>query len=195
MSDLDAGKYQLVEWRVSIYGRKASEWEALAKWFYTHRLAHQNVRWLIQIPRLFGIYRSNGDIRSFHQMLYNIFMPLIEVTLDPASNIPLHYFLQTVVGIDSVDDESRPESQGLYMPDLVDGRVVHNIPNPEEWTKPENPPYGYWMYYLSANLCVLNQLRAARGMTTFQFRPHCGEAGLMFSSSFALCLLADVMVL
>jgi AMP deaminase len=33
------------------------------------------------------------------------------------------------------------------------------------------------MYYTYANICVLNQLRAARGLRTFQFRPHCGEAG------------------
>lgn len=167
MTDLDAGKYQLVEWRVSIYGKRPSEWEALAKWFYVHRLAHQNVRWLIQIPRLFGIYRQAGELRSFQQMLYNIFAPLVEVTLNPSSNIALHYFLQTVVGIDSVDDESRPEQ----------GYNLSLAPEPENWTAPENPPYGYWMYYLYSNLCVLNQLRAARGMCTFQFRPHCGEAG------------------
>ncbi len=28
-----------------------------------------------------------------------------------------------------------------------------------------------------ANIVVLNKLRASRGMSTFQFRPHCGEAG------------------
>lgn len=28
-----------------------------------------------------------------------------------------------------------------------------------------------------ANILSLNQLRRARGMNTFQFRPHCGEAG------------------
>lgn len=28
-----------------------------------------------------------------------------------------------------------------------------------------------------ANMCVLNQLRASRGLKTFVLRPHCGEAG------------------
>ena len=32
-------------------------------------------------------------------------------------------------------------------------------------------------YTFFANLCVLNKLRASRGLTTFKFRPHCGEAG------------------
>lgn len=31
----------------------------------------------------------------------------------PESNPPLHYFLQAVVGIDVVDDESKPEHEHL----------------------------------------------------------------------------------
>ena len=88
------------------------------------------------------------------------------------------------MGIDSVDDESRPEGQGLFYPDNSSAIETPSIPNPEEWTACENPPYGYWMYYLYANLCILNQLRAARGMTNFQFRPHCGEAGTVFGPLF-----------
>ena len=38
-------------------GRKACEWSQLAAWFYEFKLAHENVRWLIQIPRLYHIYR------------------------------------------------------------------------------------------------------------------------------------------
>jgi AMP deaminase len=51
MGDLEASKYQLAEWRVSIYGRKASEWSSLANWFFDHKLAHENVRWLIQVRK------------------------------------------------------------------------------------------------------------------------------------------------
>jgi hypothetical protein len=51
------------------------------------------------------------------------------------------------------------------------------LPEPASWTSTETPPYAYWMYYTYANLCVLNKLRASRGLNTFQFRPHCGEAG------------------
>jgi len=170
MCDLEASKYQLVEWRVSIYGRKASEWASLARWFYVHRLAHPNVRWLIQIPRLYDVYKKGGEIHSFGQFLNNIFAPLFAVTLDPSSNPPLHYFLQTIVGIDSVDDESKPEVANLSY-------GAGGLPEPDKWTSPDNPPYGYWMYYMYANIVSLNKLRAARGLCTFQFRPHCGEAG------------------
>jgi AMP deaminase len=98
-----------------------------------------------------------GELRSFGQMLHNIFAPLFAVSLDPSSNPALHYFLQTIVGIDSVDDESRPEHGQLSF-----GRG--GIPAPDQWTEPANPPYGYWMYYLYANLCALNKLRASLGL-------------------------------
>ena len=100
-------------------------------------------------------------------MLHIIFAPLFAVSLNPASNPPLHYFLLTVVGIDSVDDESKIEHDMLST----------SNPPPDQWDLPYNPPYGYWMYYMYANIVVLNKLRAERGMNTFQFRPHCGEAG------------------
>jgi AMP deaminase len=61
MGDLEASKYQLAEWRVSIYGRKANEWEKLANWFFDNKLAHDNVRWLIQVPRLYHIYREGKE--------------------------------------------------------------------------------------------------------------------------------------
>lgn len=167
MADLASSKYQLVEWRISIYGKKYNEWSKLAKWFYTNRLAHPNVRWLIQVPRLFHLYRKSGDLKNFEEMLYNIFGPLVAATMDPSSHPEIHYFLETIVGFDSVDDESRPE----YGPS--DG----TLPLPQHWTMEENPPYAYYMYHMYANICALNQFRASRNLCTFQFRPHCGEAG------------------
>jgi AMP deaminase len=109
-----------------------------------------------------------GIVESFEDMIQNIFAPLFEVTKDPQSNPDLHLFLTTVVGFDCVDDESNepPDSFKASAP-----------PPPASWTGKTNPPYSYWMYYLYANLATLNSLRAARRMNTFEFRPHCGEAG------------------
>jgi AMP deaminase len=98
-----------VEWRVSIYGRNSSDWNKLATWFYDHRLSHPNVRWLIQVPRLYEIYKKLNEVQSFQEFLNNIFQPLFEITLNPGKNPALHYFLETIVGFDSVDDESKPE--------------------------------------------------------------------------------------
>lgn len=52
MFDLEESKYQNSELRLSIYGRSRDEWDKLAKWAVKHRVYSDNVRWLIQVPRL-----------------------------------------------------------------------------------------------------------------------------------------------
>ena len=52
MSDLEESKYQNAEYRLSIYGRSKNEWDMLASWAVENDMYSDNVRWLIQIPRL-----------------------------------------------------------------------------------------------------------------------------------------------
>jgi AMP deaminase len=164
--DLETTKYQMAEYRLSIYGRKHTEWSTLAAWVVDNNIISTNVRWMIQIPRLYQVYKTGGMISTFQDMLTYIFEPLFQVTLNPSSDPKLHQFLTTIVGFDCVDDESKQE-----------GARDAEVPRPDEWDLPFNPPYFYWTYYLAANLRVLNTLRASRGMSTFSFRPHGGEAG------------------
>jgi adenosine deaminase len=89
-----------------------------------------------------------------------------QVTQDPASHPNLHLFLKQVVGFDMVDDESRPER-----------RPNKHMRTPKEWDNAHNPAYGYYAYYIWANLFVLNKFRESKGYSTFYFRPHAGEAG------------------
>uniref|UniRef100_A0A1B6MLD3 AMP deaminase n=1 Tax=Graphocephala atropunctata TaxID=36148 RepID=A0A1B6MLD3_9HEMI len=166
-SDLEESKYQNAELRLSIYGKSADEWDKLAKWATTNNVYSDNVRWLIQIPRLYDIFRTNQLMSNFQELLNNIFQPLFEVTNDPATHPDLHQFLQYVIGFDSVDDESKPENP------LFDKDVT----TPDEWNEEENPPYAYYQYYTYANVTVLNHFRIEQGLNTFVLRPHCGEAG------------------
>ena len=84
-----------------------------------------NALWLIQVPRLYDIYKLNNQITSFEDIIKNLFQPLFEATINPASHPDLHSFLQVengtarielfialqyVIGFDSVDDESKPEN-------------------------------------------------------------------------------------
>ncbi|EPS43833.1 hypothetical protein H072_2158 [Dactylellina haptotyla CBS 200.50] len=166
ISDLEASKYQMAEYRISIYGRSEDEWDKLAEWIVDNKLFSHNIRWLIQIPRLYNIYKAESLVQSFEEVIKNIFKPLFEVTKDPNSHPKLHVFLQRVVGFDSVDDESKPER-----------RLYRKFPFPKVWNTNQNPPYSYWIYYLFANLASLNLWRKQRGFNTFVLRPHCGEAG------------------
>ncbi|KAF2354251.1 AMP deaminase [Trinorchestia longiramus] len=166
-SDLEESKYQNAELRLSVYGKSEDEWARLAHWAVTHNVYSDNVRWLIQVPRLFDIFKTNKYIDNFGEVLTNLFRPLFLVSLDPSSNPELHAFLQYVIGFDSVDDESKPENP------MLDKDTVP----PQLWNDNENPPYAYYLYYMYANMCVLNRLRESRGLKTFVLRPHCGEAG------------------
>jgi hypothetical protein len=55
------------------------------------------------------VYKTKKMIENFDQFLDSLFTPLFEATNDPESHPDLHRFLQTVSGIDSVDDESKHE--------------------------------------------------------------------------------------
>ncbi|CCF57558.1 hypothetical protein KAFR_0C05670 [Kazachstania africana CBS 2517] len=166
ISDLENSKYQNCEYRISIYGRSLDEWDKLAAWVIDNKIISHNVRWLIQIPRLYDIYKKTGIVQNFNDVCKNIFQPLFEVTKDPRSHPKLHVFLQRVIGFDSVDDESK-----------VDRRFHRKYPKPSLWEADQNPPYSYYLYYLYSSVASLNQWRAKRGFNTLVLRPHCGEAG------------------
>ncbi|KAK8522459.1 hypothetical protein V6N13_115426 [Hibiscus sabdariffa] len=131
-----------------------------------------------QLPRLYNVYKQMGIVKSFQNILDNVFIPLFEVTVDPNSHPQLHVFLKMVVGFDLVDDESKPER-----------RPTKHMPTPAEWTNEFNPAYSYYAYYFYANLYTLNKLREAKGMQTIKLRPHCGEAGDIdhLAAAFLLC--------
>lgn len=54
-----------------------------------------------------------------------------------------------MTGFDSVDDESKHS----------DHMFSDKSPSPDVWTSEQNPPYSYYLYYMYANIMVLNNLR------------------------------------
>ncbi|NXN18445.1 AMPD1 deaminase, partial [Indicator maculatus] len=166
-SDLEDAKYQYAEPRLSIYGRSAEEWLKLADWFNRHRVYSPNMKWMIQVPRIYDVFRSKNFLPHFGKMLENIFIPVFEATVNPRAHKELSVLLRHITGFDSVDDESKHSGHMFST----------KSPKPEQWSTEKNPSYTYYLYYMYANILVLNNLRRQRGMNTFLFRPHCGEAG------------------
>ena len=150
MRDLEESKYQHAELRLSIYGSHAKEWDNLAKWAVDNDVYSDNVRWLIQIPRLYDVYKSKKIVSDFGEIIDNVFRPLFEATLYPSKHPELYKFLLYVSGLDSVDDESKHEDMTVFDKD---------VPRPEKWTDVTNPPYNYYLYYMFTNMAVLNNLR------------------------------------
>jgi AMP deaminase len=60
---------------LSIYGREPDEWDKLAQWVINNKLFSHNVRWLIQIPRLYDVYKENGSIENFEDIVHSKFSP------------------------------------------------------------------------------------------------------------------------
>jgi AMP deaminase len=177
------------EMRLSIYGMERHEWLDLATWMmrdwdtddFPGNMVSSHNRWLIQIPRLWRLHAKKpveeGDpVRSFQEMLENIFVPMFEATLHPEQHPEISEALKHIVGFDSVDDE------GAFEETCTNER-------PLTWTTEKNPAYWWQCYFIWANLQVLNSLRLSRGLNTFAFRPHAGETGdpMHLAATYMLC--------
>lgn len=163
------GHVSAAEMRLSIYGMERHEWLNLAKWVLRDwevggPVLSTHNRWIVQVPRLWRIFQTKSKGNSFQDMLENLFVPIFEATLFPDKNPEIAELLKHIVGFDSVDDEGTAEAP-------------HSCCRPSEWSKEQNPAYCWQLYYLWANIEVLNRLRSSKGLNTFAFRPHAGETG------------------
>lgn len=73
VSDLESSKYQMAEYRVSVYGRSLDEWDKLAKWVVNNKLFSPNMRWLVQVPRLYNIYKATGLVENFGDIIKSMY--------------------------------------------------------------------------------------------------------------------------
>ena len=67
--DLDDAKYVNLELRLSVYGRSLNEWDKLAAWAVSNNVHSEHNRWMIQVPRLYDIYRTKGGVKTFQDIL------------------------------------------------------------------------------------------------------------------------------
>ncbi|XP_075479441.1 AMP deaminase-like [Primulina tabacum] len=95
LSDLEVSKYQLAEYRISIYGRKQSEWDQLASWFVNNCLFSDNAVWLIQVGDTDHLAAgfllchniSHGiNLRKSPVLQYLYYLAQIGLAMSPLSN-------------------------------------------------------------------------------------------------------------
>ena len=65
----------------------------ITSFFYFHG---SYISFIMQLPRLYNVYKNMGIVTSFQNILDNVFIPLFEVTVDPNSHPHLHMFLMQV---------------------------------------------------------------------------------------------------
>lgn len=49
--------------------RNLNEWDKLAKWVVNNKLVSHNVRWLIQVPRLYEVFKGGKLIDNFEDVV------------------------------------------------------------------------------------------------------------------------------
>jgi len=155
-----------LEPRVSIYARKYAEWFDLADWFERAKPQHRHVLFAIQFPRIYHVWKEAKAVATFAELLHNFFGPLFEATASPEKHAALSSLLSQIGCIDTVDNEAQD-----------DAYFVDQLPPASQYDGPFNPPYSYYTVYFWHNLRALNAMRHAKGLNTFQLRPHAGEAG------------------
>ena len=67
--------------------------------------------WMVQVPRIYPVFRSRNAVASYADVLHNVFAPLFAVSLDESLDPNLAEFLRNLGGFDSVDDESHAEQE------------------------------------------------------------------------------------
>jgi len=58
------------------------EWDKLAKWIMNNELFSHNVRWLIQVPRLYQVYKETGALNTFEEIVISKFLSYNFIHLD-----------------------------------------------------------------------------------------------------------------
>lgn len=54
--------------------RKAEEWDALARWICENKLYSDNNRWMIQVPRIYTIFKKTKQINNFAELIDSAFV-------------------------------------------------------------------------------------------------------------------------
>lgn len=147
------------EFRLIIVGKRRDEWDRLAKWLLKYNLNdHECVQWVVELPATYSYLRRAGFIESLQDYFDNIFMPLLEVTRDPASHPELAQVL--------------PRISGFYVPHMPqqNAEVKVDHMSPVSFTKLDSPPHLYMMYYYWANLYSLNTFRKSKRLHTLALR-------------------------
>jgi hypothetical protein len=100
IDDLEESKYQMAEYRVSVYGRKMDEWSNLGAWFVRNKLASPNVRWLVQVRSLVRclpvLRRGGGERRAERNQMYKKLN--LHRQLSPLLQVPRIYHVYKKTG-------------------------------------------------------------------------------------------------
>lgn len=163
IANLEKSKYQTVQVSVDFQFRpkdKPSFWEKFSRWLVKWNVVSNNVRWNVRFQRVYSRLYHCNKVKNFQDYLDMIFEPLLK----PKSweNVQLQYLLSNLLNFDVVVCHSDDFLWRVF-PDV--------LTKPEDWdAKGDNPTITHYMYYIYANLSILNQMRYKNSLNTFTMR-------------------------
>lgn len=89
----------MAEYRISIYGRKMSEWDQLASWIVNNDLYSENVVWLIQVGYLFDafvLYILSSTLCVLTELYLHRFMSVCSLASTPVQHLQGHGYCDIV---------------------------------------------------------------------------------------------------
>ncbi|CAI1511106.1 hypothetical protein GRS66_008648 [Saccharomyces pastorianus] len=171
---LEKSKYQLAQISVSFqfYSDGKDWYKKFSQWLLQWKLVSYNVRWNIQIPRIFPKLFKENVVSNFQEFLDLIFNSLFDLekneTMDSSvdsDTIGVQFFLSNVCSMDLVIKES----DEYYWKEFTDVNC-----KPKFWTaQGDNPTVAHYMYYIYKNLSKLNFLRSQNLQNTIILRNYC----------------------
>ena len=61
--------------------RRVDEWDKLAEWALNNNIYSDNVKWLVQVPRLYDIYKVYEQLPVGSNLLLNTVCSIVPATL------------------------------------------------------------------------------------------------------------------
>ncbi|CAI4566167.1 AVB_G0029500.mRNA.1.CDS.1 [Saccharomyces cerevisiae] len=172
---LEKSKYQLAQVSVNFQFYSSGEdwYKKFSQWLLRWKLVSYNIRWNIQIARIFPKLFKENVVSNFQEFLDLIFNPLFtlekeQLPIDSSVNtdiIGLQFFLSNVCSMDLVIKES----DEYYWKEFTDMNC-----KPKFWTaQGDNPTVAHYMYYIYKSLAKVNFLRSQNLQNTITLRNYC----------------------
>lgn len=172
INPIEKSKYQLIQMSVDFqfypecpdYNETENWWNKFSDWLSRWNLISYNIRWNVQISRIFTKLFTVKRVSNFQEFLNMIFDPLLK-TSKYMGHLQLRYFLTNVCSLDLVINRK----DAYLWKEFTDV----NCP-PINWeAKGDNPTIAHYMYYLFAGIAKLNTIRQDRGENAITLRNNC----------------------
>lgn len=178
----EKSKYQLVQISVDYQFmskdgdddfKENNWWMKFAKWMIKWKLISYNIRWNVQITRIYSKLFKLKMVQNFQEYLDLFFDPLFQC----GDNPDLKYCLTTVCCFDVVISQS-------------DEYLWTEFPSidlkPKDWVaNGDNPTISHYLYYIYAKLSEFNQDRFNSNRNTIILRNYCSPSISARTSQFS----------